>query len=71
MNTLITALGQHDKVAAIAAALRTAERSRSEEYRTHAAECQGIANGWPDLIKQQYEALAGQWRVLAEQAERL
>ena len=70
MNRLITALGQRDKVVAVAAALLTANRSRSEEYRTHAAECQGIANGWPDLIKQQYEALAGQWRVLAEQVER-
>ena len=70
MNRLITALGQHDNVAATATAPPTADQSRSEEYRTHAAECQGIANGWPDLIKQQYEALAGQWRVLAEQVER-
>jgi hypothetical protein len=70
MNRRITALRQHDQVGATAAALPTADRSRSEEYRTHAAECQGIANGWPDLIKQQYEELAGQWRVLAEQVER-
>ena len=39
---------------------------RSEEYRAQAAECQGIANRYPDLIKQQYEDLARQWRALAD-----
>jgi hypothetical protein len=48
----------------------TAGRSQFEEYREHAAECQEIANHWSDLVKQQYEELAGQWLVLAKQAER-
>jgi hypothetical protein len=44
--------------------------SKSEEYRLRAAECQKVADGWPDLIKQQYEELAHQWLMLAEQAEK-
>ena len=72
MKTLITAprVGQRKNVGVVVATLLTAGQLRSEEYRAEAAECQGIANRWPDLIKQQYEELARQWRVLAEQADR-
>jgi hypothetical protein len=47
-----------------------AHRSRSDEYLANAAECEEIANYWPDLIKSQYQELARQWLVLAKQAER-
>jgi hypothetical protein len=50
--------------------LLTADQSRFEEYREHAAECQEIASHWSDLAKQQYEELARQWLMLAEQVER-
>jgi hypothetical protein len=71
MNTFITALWQHSRVGVIAAAPPAADQSRSEEFRAQAAECQQVANLWPDdLVKEQYEELARQWRVLAEQAER-
>ena len=69
MNTLITALRQRKNAGVIVAALPTAGQSRSEECRAHAAECQEIANRWPDPIKHQYEELARQWQVVAEQAE--
>ena len=49
------------------AALLTTGQLRCQEYRVRAAECDHIANRWPGLIKQQYEELARQWRVLAEQ----
>ena len=52
------------------AALLTAGQLRSEEYCAQAAECQGIADRWPDLIKQQYDELARQWWALAEQDHR-
>jgi hypothetical protein len=77
MKTLITALAaQRKNVGVVVAALLTAGQLRSEEYRAQAAECQGLANRcpdlikqqYPDLIKQQYEELASQWRVLAVQA---
>jgi hypothetical protein len=44
---------------------------RSQSYRAQAAECQQVANRWPnDLVREQYEELARQWRVLAAHAER-
>jgi hypothetical protein len=71
MKTLSTTLvGQPKNVGVAVAALLTAGQLRSEEYCAQAAECQGIADHWPDLIKQQYEELARQWRALAEQAHR-
>jgi hypothetical protein len=78
MNTSIAALGHRNNVAVIASdprplpagaralTLLTAGQSRYEEYREHAAECQEIANGWSDLIKDQYEGLACQWLMLAK-----
>jgi len=70
MKKLITALvGQPKNVGVAVAALLTAGQLRSEEYCARAAECQGIADHWPDLIKQQYEDLARQWRALAERAQ--
>jgi hypothetical protein len=69
MNTLITPR-RHEKGVALATAPPPADQSRPEECRARAAECQGIADHWPDLIKQQYEALACQWRAVAEEVER-
>ena len=43
---------------------------RDEEYRTREAECQQSANYWCETMKQQYEDLANQWRVIAAQAKR-
>jgi hypothetical protein len=70
MNALITTLGRHDRGVALATVPPTAGRTRPEECRAYAAECQGIADHWPELIKQQYEALAHQWRAIAEEVER-
>jgi hypothetical protein len=70
MNTHVTVLGQHNTVDIIVATLPTTRQSRSAEYRAQAAECLEIANRWPDLIKDQYELLARQWLVVAEQSER-
>ena len=71
MKTLIPALvAQRKNVGIMEAALLTAGQLRCQEYRVQAAECEGIANRWPGLIKQQYEELARQWRVLAEQPHR-
>ncbi len=67
MRTLTTALRQHENADIIVAARLTA---RSEQFRAHAAECHEIADGWSDLIKEQYEGLARQWLVVAQQAER-
>lgn len=39
-------------------------------YRARAAECQQLADRWSGLIKRQYEDLARQWLIVAEQAER-
>jgi hypothetical protein len=83
MNTSITASEHRNNVGVIvsdpqplpegARALRptllTAGRSRYEEYREHAAECQEIANHWSDLIKHQYEELARQWLMLAKRSK--
>jgi hypothetical protein len=52
----------------IAAALLTEQQC--EDSRANAAECQEIATYWPDLLKRQYEDLARQWLLLAEQSER-
>jgi hypothetical protein len=47
-----------------------AQDCRAQDCRAQAHECQQVANRWPDdLVKQQYEELARQWRVLAEHAE--
>jgi hypothetical protein len=70
MNALITTLRRHEKGVALATAPPTADQSRPAEYRAYAAECQGIADHWPELIKQQYEALARQWHAIAEEVER-
>jgi hypothetical protein len=71
MNALITALLQRTGVGVFAAALPPAGPSRSQDYRAQAAECQSVADRWPeDLVRQQYEELARQWRVLAKRAER-
>lgn len=40
------------------------------QFRANAAECQEIADHWPNLIKHEYEGLARLWLVLAERAER-
>lgn len=42
--------------------------SRSEQYRSQAAECLQLANRWRDEGRRQYQALAQQWLRLAEQA---
>jgi hypothetical protein len=81
MSTFITALWKHDKCALIEQAQPPAWPSRSQEhpeqacraeaYWLQAAECQQMANRWPhDLVRQQYEELARQWRALAAHAER-
>jgi hypothetical protein len=71
MNSLITALWQRQKVAVLTVAPPTTGRSQSWAYRAQAAECQQVANRWPnDLVREQYEELARQWRVLAAHAER-
>lgn len=44
--------------------------SRPAGYRARAAECQQMADRWSGLIKRQYEDLARQWLMMAEQAER-
>jgi len=69
MHTIITALVQRRFADAVA--LQTAARpSRCGDYHAHAAECKRIADRCSDSVKHQYEQLARQWRVLAEQAGR-
>jgi hypothetical protein len=46
-----------------------ASRSRAEQYRVQAAQCQEIAGRSLDHLKHQYEELARQWLALADQAE--
>jgi hypothetical protein len=81
MSTFITALSERDELASIGQAPPAAWQSRSQEhraqicraeaYRVQAAECQQLADRWPhDLVRQQYEELARQWRALAAHAER-
>jgi len=67
MTTLNTALGHHESPGAIVAAPLT---ERSKQFRAYAADCHQIAERYCDLMKEQYEALARQWLVVAEQAER-
>ena len=43
---------------------------RSEEFRAHAAECGELAKQYGNLIKEQYEELAGQWSFLADKRKR-
>jgi hypothetical protein len=70
MSAFITALWQRNRVGVAATAAPPTSRSQSAEYRAQAAECQRVANRWPnDLVKQQYEELARQWRALAAHAE--
>jgi|307.fasta_scaffold385521_2 hypothetical protein len=70
MSPFNTTFWQHDKVGATAATEASAPQSRSQSYRAMAAECQLLANRWPDdLVRQQYAELARQWRDLAEHAE--
>jgi hypothetical protein len=46
--------------------------SKADEYRLKATECDQRAAGAADAdIKEQFEDLARQWRVMAKQAERL
>jgi hypothetical protein len=65
MKTLIIAPGPHINDCFVTAKLTP----QSEEFRAHAAECHEIAACWSGLIKEQYEALARQWLVVAEQVE--
>ena len=44
-------------------------RSRSDEFRAHASECQRLADFFGGLIRRQYEDLARQWLELAERAD--
>jgi hypothetical protein len=68
MNERVAAaVAPHKNAGAIATALPT-ERQR-QDYRVDAVECQEIATSRPDLLDSQYEDLARQWLVLAEQAE--
>jgi hypothetical protein len=69
MKTLITVLRQRNNERVTVAALLTADQLRFEEYRAQAAECQEIANRWPDPIKYEYNTFARQWLALAEQAK--
>jgi hypothetical protein len=65
MKTLIIAPGPYINAFFGAAELTP----QSEEFRAHAAECQKMAACWSGLIKEQYEALARQWLVVADQVE--
>jgi hypothetical protein len=56
MKTLFTECSQSKPFAAIVAAL-----TASDESRTHAVECQKIAEHHGDPIKEQYEARAREW----------
>jgi hypothetical protein len=69
MNMLITTpFGQHNWTGDRAQPM--ASRSRAEQYRVQAAQCQEIAGRSLDHLKHQYEELARQWLALAEQAEK-
>jgi hypothetical protein len=67
-NMNATPVGQC-KVGQRIAAAQIAQ-SNAQHYRANALECKGIAEYWSDPIKRQYEDLARQWLVLAEQAAR-
>jgi hypothetical protein len=69
MNMLITTpFGQHNWSGA--RDVPAAGRSRADEYRAQAAECQALAGRSLDHIKHQYQELARQWLMLAAQAEK-
>ena len=69
MGPFNTTCWQRDKVGATTGT-EASPHSRSQSYRAMAAECQLLANRWPDdLVRQQYAELARQWRDLAEHAE--
>ena len=70
MKTLINVLRQRKNDRVTVAALLTADELRFNEYRVKAAECQAIADWWPDPIKYEYNQFARQWLALAEQAQR-
>jgi hypothetical protein len=70
MRTLITTLRWRKHVGVTVKVLPTPEQLRSEECRAKAAECQEIADRWPDLLKSEYGKMARQWLTLAEQTER-
>jgi 23S rRNA-/tRNA-specific pseudouridylate synthase len=61
----ITARRQGENASTVVATTFT---GRSEQFRAHAAECNQIAEHYSDSIREQYEALARQWLVVAEQA---
>jgi hypothetical protein len=69
MSAFITALGRRQNGGAVVAAVLTAGQPQFADYRARAAECQRVADRQDELIKRQYEELARQWLVLAEQAE--
>ena len=70
MRAFITALGWRQNGDAVAPAVLTAGQPPSADFRARAAECQRVADRQDELIKSQYEELARQWLVLAEQAEK-
>ena len=43
------------------------QRNDADKFRAKAVECSEIAERHSDLIKEQYEALARQWLMIAEQ----
>jgi hypothetical protein len=61
---------QHDELGATAGTDAPPPQRRSQCYRAMAAECQTLADRWPDdLVRQQYAELARQWRELAEHVD--
>jgi hypothetical protein len=46
------------------------QRNDADEFRAKAIECRQIAERHSDLIKEQYEALARQWLIIAAQRTR-
>jgi hypothetical protein len=70
MSPFNSTLWRHDEVSVMAGAETLTAQSRSQSYRALAAECQLLANRWPDdLVRQQYAELARQWRALAEHVD--
>jgi hypothetical protein len=46
------------------------QRNDADEFQANAVECHEIAERHSDLIKEQYEALARQWLIIAAQRMR-
>jgi hypothetical protein len=69
MNERMMAPSSSHETAGVVATALLADRP-CERYRADAAECQEIATCRPDLLERQYEDLARQWLVLAEQVGR-